>query len=120
MMIATAGISSVARSYSAEMLSRLDASAVALGSKVDPSTVDKAKFPHYAAPQSSSNCAPYQGAKGASSGPWGIFAGKAVSSTGRCASFAKKNREEEEVSTFRTIGSNHAETRRTDFWPAIE
>jgi High potential iron-sulfur protein len=89
-MIATAGMSSVAWPDSPPMLSESDPTAVALGYKANASTVDKAKFPQYAAGQSCSSCALYQGAAGASSGPCPIFSGKAVSSTGWCASYAKK------------------------------
>jgi hypothetical protein len=111
MMIAIGGISSVARSDSAPMLS----GAIALANKANPSTVDKAKFPHYAAAQSSSNCAPYHGVKGASCVPW-LFCGK----SGVVDRLVRLVHEEEEVSTLRAIGSNQSEIRRTDFWPTIE
>src|ERR1700723_2357893 len=90
MMIASAGISSVAWSDSLPMLSESDPVATGLGYKVDASSVDKAKFPQYAAGQTCSNCALYQGAAGASSGPCPIYAGKVVSATGWCASYTKK------------------------------
>jgi hypothetical protein len=89
-MIAATGISSVAWSDSLPMLSESDPTAVALGYKADASTVDKAKFPQYAAGQMCSNCSLYQGAAGASSGACPIYAGKAVSAKGWCASYAKK------------------------------
>jgi hypothetical protein len=89
-MIAGAGISSVAWPDSLPMLSESDPTAAALGYKANASTVDKAKFPQYAAGQTCSNCAVYQGAAGASSGACPIYAGKAVASTGWCASYAKK------------------------------
>jgi High potential iron-sulfur protein len=90
LMIATAGISSVAWSDSLPMLSEPDPAALALGYKATASAVDPTRFPQYAAGQSCSNCVLYQGVAGASSGPCPIFGGKAVSSTGWCASYAKK------------------------------
>jgi len=89
-LIAAVGASSVAWSDSAPMLSESDPTAVALGYKTNTSSVDRAKSPQYAAGQSCSNCALYQGAAGDSSGPCPIFAGKAVSSTGWCGSYTKK------------------------------
>jgi hypothetical protein len=89
-LVAAACASSVAWSDSAPMLSEADPTAAALGYRANASSVDKAKFPQYAAGQSCSNCAVYQGAAGASSGACPIFAGKVVSSTGWCASYAKK------------------------------
>jgi High potential iron-sulfur protein len=89
-MIASAGISSVAWSDSLPMLSESDPVATGLGYKADASTVDKAKFPQYAAGQTCSNCALYQGAAGSSSGACAIYAGKAVSAKGWCASYSKK------------------------------
>jgi High potential iron-sulfur protein len=89
-VIATVGVSSVALADPAPMLSESDPTAAALGYKANASTVDKAKFPQYAAGQSCSNCALYKGTAGASSGPCTIYAGKSVSSAGWCASYAKK------------------------------
>jgi hypothetical protein len=89
-VIAAVGVSPVALADSAAMLSESDPTAVGLGYKANASTVDKAKFPQYAAGDSCSNCALYQGAAGASSGPCLIFAGKMVSATGWCASYTKK------------------------------
>jgi len=90
MMIASAGISSVAWSDSAPMLSESDPVAMGLGYKANASAVDATKFPQYAAGQSCSSCALYQGAAGDSSGLCPIFSGKAVSSKGWCASYSKK------------------------------
>jgi len=89
-LITTVGVSSLAWSDSAPMLSESDPTAVALGYKANASAVDKAKFAQYAPGQSCSNCALYQGAADTSSGPCAIFPGKAVSSKGWCASYAKK------------------------------
>jgi hypothetical protein len=89
-LITAVGVSSLAWPDSAPMLSESDPTAAALGYKANASSVDKAKFPQYAAGQSCSSCALYQGAAGSSSGPCAIFAGKAVSSNGWCASYTKK------------------------------
>jgi hypothetical protein len=89
-VIAAIGVSSVEPADSAPMLSESDPTAAALGYKTNASTVNKAKFPQYAAGQSCSTCALYQGAAGAPSGPCTIYAGKSVSSSGWCASYTKK------------------------------
>jgi hypothetical protein len=89
-LIDTVGVSSIALADSEPMLSESDPTAVSLGYKANASTVDKAKFLHYAPGESCSNCTLYQGAAGASSGPCPIFAGKAVSSSGWCRSYRKK------------------------------
>ncbi|MGD0492301.1 MAG: high-potential iron-sulfur protein [Steroidobacteraceae bacterium] len=89
-LFAVAGISPVAVSAAAPMLSESDPTAAGLGYKSNASTVDKAKFPQYAAGQSCSTCALYQGAAGASSGPCPLFPGKTVASTGWCSSYTKK------------------------------
>src|SRR3984957_13443883 len=88
-LIAAVGASSVAWPEAAP-LSESDPTAASLGYKANASTVDKAKFPQYAAGQSCSNCALYQGAAGSSSGACPIYAGKAVAATGWCASYTKK------------------------------
>ena len=85
-----AGVSSDALADSAPMLSESNPTAAALGYKANASTVDKAKYPQYVPGQSCSNCALYQGAAGAPSGPCTIYAGKSVASTGWCASYTKK------------------------------
>jgi len=89
-VVAAIGVSAVALADSAPMLSASDPTAAALGYKADASTVDKAKFPQYAAGQTCANCALYQGTAGASSGPCTIYAGKSVASAGWCASYTKK------------------------------
>lgn len=89
-VIATAGMSSVAWSDSAPMLSESDPSASALGYKADASGVDRTKYPQYTAGQTCSNCVLYQGTAGNASGGCPIFAGKAVAAKGWCASYTKK------------------------------
>jgi High potential iron-sulfur protein len=89
-VIAAVGVSSAALAAPAPMLSESNPIAVALGYKAHAASVDRARFPQYAAGQSCSNCALYQGAAGAASGPCTIYAGKSVASTGWCASYTKK------------------------------
>jgi hypothetical protein len=89
-VMASVGVAAIEPADAAPMLSASDPTAVALGYKASAESVDKAKFPQYAAGQSCSNCALYQGTAGASSGPCTIYAGKLVSSTGWCASYTKK------------------------------
>ena len=89
-LLATVGVCAVAWPDSAPMVSESDPIAMALGYKANASSVDKAKFPQYAAGSTCSNCALYQGAAGAASGPCPLYAGKAVSAKGWCSSYAKK------------------------------
>jgi hypothetical protein len=89
-LMAAAGVSSVAWAGPAPALSESDPTAATLGYKANASMVDEAKFPQYAAGQSCSNCSLYQGAAGSSSGPCPIYAGKVVSAAGWCAAYAKK------------------------------
>ena len=89
-LLATFGVCAVAWPESAPLVSESDPLAAALGYKANASSVDKAKFPQYAAGSSCSSCALYQGAAGAPSGPCPLFAGKAVSAQGWCSSYAKK------------------------------
>jgi len=71
------------------MVAESDAQAAALGYKADASTVDKAKFPKYAAGQNCGNCALYV-SKSADAGSCGIFAGKMVATGAWCNAYAKK------------------------------
>ena len=89
-LLATFGVCAVAWPDSPPMVSESDPLATALGYKADASSVDKAKFPQYAAGSSCSSCALYQGVAGAASGPCPLFAGKAVSAQGWCSSYVKK------------------------------
>jgi hypothetical protein len=89
-LMAAAGVSSVAWADSAPMLSESDPTAATLGYKANASMVDKAKFPQYAAGQSCSNCSLYKGAAGSLSGPCPLYAGKVVSAAGWCAAYTKK------------------------------
>jgi High potential iron-sulfur protein len=88
-LIATVAVSRVAWS-DPPMLAETDPTAVALGYKANASTVDKTKFPRYAAGQSCATCVLYQGVAGRPSGPCAVFAGKSVAAEGWCSSYAKK------------------------------
>jgi hypothetical protein len=59
-------------------------------SKPMPLTVDKAKFPKFAAGQNCGSCALYQGKAGDAAGGCPLFAGKQVSSKSWCSAYAKK------------------------------
>jgi hypothetical protein len=92
MIYSVAGAASVALANQASaqaMVGEAEPQASALGYKADATTVDKAKFPKYAAGQNCKNCALY-GAKTADAGTCGIFAGKLVAGAGWCNAYAKK------------------------------
>jgi anaerobic selenocysteine-containing dehydrogenase len=67
-----------------------DAQAQALGYKADGSKVDTKKHPNYAANQSCSGCALFQGKATDSTGSCAVFANKLVSSKGWCGAWSKK------------------------------
>ena len=93
-MLQVAGATGVAllgqQAMAQAMVDEKDPQAAALGYKSDGTKADKAKFPKYAAGQSCSACALYQGAAGAASGACGLFPGKQVSSKGWCSGWTKK------------------------------
>jgi hypothetical protein len=72
------------------MLAESDPQAVALGYKANATTVDKAKFPKYAAGQVCTNCALYQGKAGSAAGGCSLFGAKQVAGPGWCSAYAKK------------------------------
>ena len=72
------------------MVAETDPQAVALGYKANATTVDKAKYPKYAAGQECDNCALFQGKAGAAAGGCALFAGKQVHGKGWCSAYAKK------------------------------
>jgi hypothetical protein len=72
------------------MVGDKDPQAVALGYVSDATKADKAKYKNYAAGQSCSNCALFQGKPGDAAGPCPLFAGKQVSAKGWCSAWAKK------------------------------
>lgn len=88
--LGSAALLAAARSFAAAMVAESDPQAKALGYHTDPSTVDKAKFPKYAAGQKCSTCALYQGKPGEASGPCPLYAGKLVSADAWCGAWAKK------------------------------
>jgi hypothetical protein len=75
---------------SAPMVDEKDPAAAGLGYKAEASTVDKAKFPKYAAGQNCGSCALYQGKAGDAAGGCPLFAGKQVSAKAWCSAYAKK------------------------------
>ena len=74
----------------APLVQEADPQAVALGYKNDPTKVDKAKFPKYAAGQNCASCALYQAKPTDAAGACPLFAGKQVSSKAWCSAWAKK------------------------------
>ena len=74
----------------ATLVQETEPQAVALGYKNDPTKVDKAKFPKYAAGQNCANCALYQGKATDAAGLCPLFAGKQVSAKAWCSAWAKK------------------------------
>ncbi len=75
---------------SAPLVDEKDPAAAGLGFKSDAATVDKAKFPKFAAGQNCGSCALYQGKAGDAAGGCPLFAGKQVSSKSWCSAYAKK------------------------------
>ena len=67
-----------------------DATAQALGYKIDATTVDAAKFTTYAEGQHCGNCLQFQGKDGEAAGACAIFPGKSVARTGWCQVWVKK------------------------------
>ena len=80
-----------ARTASAQtMVGDKDPQAVALGYVADATKTDKTKYKNYAAGQTCSNCALYQGKADAAAAGCPLFAGKQVAGKGWCNAYAKK------------------------------
>ncbi|MFK8014122.1 MAG: high-potential iron-sulfur protein [Gammaproteobacteria bacterium] len=77
------------RAQDAVALTEDDATAQALGYKIDATTVDTAKFATYKDGQNCGNCLQYQGKDGAASGLCAIFPGKQVAGSGWCQVWVK-------------------------------
>jgi len=77
------------RSAHAAMVDEGEAQAKALGYVADAGRVDKGKYKQYAAGQSCSSCALYQGGS-APAGKCALFPGKEVAAKGWCSAYAKK------------------------------
>jgi hypothetical protein len=93
MMQAVAGCAALGVAVQANAqaaLAETDPQAVGLGYKADATKVDKAKQPKYAAGQTCSNCALYQGAAGSAAGGCPLFGTKQVAGKGWCSAWAKK------------------------------
>ena len=74
----------------APLVQETEPQAIALSYKNDPTKVDKAKFPKYAAGQNCANCALYQAKPTDPAGLCPLFAGKQVSAKAWCSAWAKK------------------------------
>jgi hypothetical protein len=88
----TAGLASLSMANQASaqaMVAETDPQAVGLGYKVDVSTIDKAKFPKFAAGNNCANCQLYM-SKSAEAGTCGIFPGKLVAAQAWCNAWVKK------------------------------
>jgi hypothetical protein len=72
------------------MVAESDPQAAALGYKANAASVDKAKYPKFAAGQACSNCALYQGKAGSAAGGCSLFGAKQVAGPGWCSAYAKK------------------------------
>lgn len=77
------------QAHAQAMVAETDPQAVGLGYKANATTVDKAKFPKYAAGNDCSNCQLYA-SKSADAGTCGIFPGKQVAAKGWCNAWVKK------------------------------
>ncbi len=64
--------------------------AAALGYVADATKADKKKYPKYAAGQTCTNCALFQGKAADAAGGCPLFAGKQVAGKGWCSAWAKK------------------------------
>lgn len=74
----------------APLVSVSDPMAVALGYVLDATTVDKAKYPKYAAGQTCDNCAYYVGKPTDATAPCTLLGGKQVEGAGWCRVWRKK------------------------------
>ena len=90
MPVAGATLLAARTALAADMVGEKDAQATALGYVADATKADKAKYKQYAAGQSCSNCALFQGKAGDASGGCPLFGTKHVSSKGWCSAWAKK------------------------------
>jgi hypothetical protein len=70
------------------MVSETDPAAQNLGYKQDATTVDKHRFPTYAAGQECGNCSLYQGNAGEAAGSCALFGPRQVALHGWCRSYS--------------------------------
>ncbi len=77
-------------SAQAAMVNEKDAQAASLGYVADATKADKAKYKTYAAGQTCSNCALFQGKPTDAAGGCALFPGKQVAGKGWCSAWAKK------------------------------
>jgi hypothetical protein len=71
-------------------ISATDPTAIALGYVADAASVNKAKYPKFAADQKCSNCQLYTGKPADASGPCAVFGNKLVPAKAWCISWVKK------------------------------
>ena len=93
MILSAAGACTLALNGKVQAQARVaesDPQAAALGYKANATTVDKAKYPKYAAGQVCSNCALYQGKADSAAGGCSLFGAKQVAGPGWCSAYAKK------------------------------
>lgn len=72
------------------MLSITDPEAMALGCLTDHLSIDKTRFPSFAAGLRCGECALYQEGPNSESGPCSLYTGKQVASNGWCSALQKK------------------------------
>jgi hypothetical protein len=90
MTLAACGSGLAAQAQAQTLVDEKDAQAAALGYVAEAKRADVKKFPKYAADQSCSNCALYQGKAADKVGGCPLFAGKQVAGAGWCSAWAKK------------------------------
>ena len=83
-------LATTARAQAPALVDEKNPQAAALGYVAEASRTDAKKFPKYAAGQTCSNCALYQGKPGDAAGVCPLFAGKQVTAKGWCSAWAKK------------------------------
>jgi len=79
-----------AQAKSLPHLAENDATAAALGYRMDAKKVDSKKYPAYKPGTDCAACIQFDGKKGEAWGPCKIFPGKAVSALGWCSAFQPK------------------------------
>jgi hypothetical protein len=89
-VVSTLALSRTAFAADAQKVAESDPTAQALGYKLDAATVDKAKFPKYAAGQDCGNCSFYQGKAADAYAGCPMFGAKQVASKGWCNAYNKK------------------------------
>ena len=89
-LLPLAGLARAAEAAAVPAVDPRDPVAQAQGYVADAAHADKARFPKYAAGQTCANCALYQGAKDAASGPCSIYQNRLVAAAGWCNVWVKR------------------------------